>query len=111
MITKLNFFINALKAEAFRRRAWVFSAFAIINNEVESTEIYPYQIKKVKDKYAFVDPNYNMDLTIIEDSNTTIPLINHKEIIRIDYTAAANLPADKQMVETTFARIHLLCSF
>ena len=105
MITKLNFFINALKAEAFRRRAWVFSAFAIINNEVEDTEIYPYQIKKVKDKYAFVDPNYNMDLTIIEDSDTSIPLINHKEIIRIDYTAAANLLPDKQMVETTYGNL------
>lgn len=105
MITKLNFFINALKAEAFRRRAWVFSVFAIVNENSEDNDVYPYKVKKVNDKYAFFDPNYNMDLTIIEDSDTSKPLINHKEIIRIDYTAAANLPPVKEMFETTYGNL------
>ena len=105
MATKLEFFISALKAEAFRRRAWVFSVFAVTNENKEDSEIFPYMIKKVDNKYTFVDPNNGMNLTVIEDSDTSKPLIDHREQISITYDHAVNLPHIEQMFETTYGNL------
>lgn len=106
MTTKLDFFIQAMKAECFRRRAWVFSAFSITREDKVEGEVYPYKIQRIDGKYAFHDPEKNLELTIIEDSDGTIPLINHKERIHLGYTHAINLPQGvKQSFETTYGNL------
>ena len=105
MVTKLDFFIRALKAEAFRRRAWVFSVFAVVNKNKDDNEIYPYRVIKADDKYAFIDPDNHMVLTIIQDSDSSKPLINHKEQIRIASSHAVNLPNSEQMFDTTYGNL------
>ncbi len=105
MTTKLDYFIQALKAECFRRRAWVFSVFSVTKEDDDKSEIYPFKIYKQEGKYCYKDPSNGMNLTVIEDSDTNLPLLNHKETIRVGYTVAANLPPIKEMFETTYGNM------
>lgn len=106
MTTKLDFFIEAMKAECFRRRAWVFSIFSMTREDKAEGEIYPYKIQRIDGKYAYHDPNNNLELVIIEDSDGSIPLINHKEKIQVSPSAAINLSQDEgALFNTTYGNL------
>ncbi len=106
MTTKLDFFIQAMKAECFRRRAWVFSVFSMTREDQEKDEIYPFKIRKMGDKYVYRDPNNGMNFTVIEDSNTSVPLIDHKEQVSIGHDHAINLPQGaEQSFKTRYGNI------
>lgn len=109
MVAKLDFFIEAMKAQMYCRKDWVLSAFALIDEDANEWKKvrypYAYRIVKTGDKYSYVSPLDNSQLILIDDSDSSKPLIYNKDKIRIGYTAAANLPPVKEMVETTYGNL------
>lgn len=103
MTTKRDYFIQALKAECFRRRAWVFSVFSLTREDEESDEIYPFKVRKLADKYVYRDPNNNMQFTVIEDSDSSRPLLNNKDRIKITKEDAVNVPSGE--LDTTYGNV------
>lgn len=103
MTTKRDYFIQALKTEAFRRRAWVFSVFSMTREDQENEEIYPFKIRKLGDKYVYRDPSNGMNFSVIEDSDTTKPLLSHKD--RITITASDVLNVKVPELETNYGNV------
>lgn len=103
MTSKRDYFIQAMKAESFRRRAWVFSVFSMTKEDQEKDEIYPFKVRKMGDKYVYRDPSKGMNFTIIEDSDTTKPLLNHKDRITISKEEVLNVYSEP--VETNFGNV------
>lgn len=69
-MNKFDFFINAMRAEMYRRTAWVISAFALIqeSHEYWKEDPYPYRIVQTPAGHYFVDPEKDNQLTLITDA-------------------------------------------
>lgn len=78
---KHDYFIAAMNAGLFRRRAWVISAFSIINEAPEDWKKhpYPYRIVQTRTGYFFVDPENTNELIQLEDCDPTIAPFNRKD--------------------------------
>ena len=85
-MTKLEFFIKAMKAGMYQRVSWVISAFSLIQEGPEEYKKDPYSFRIIQTStgFFFLDPDNNNDLTRIEDhSDFTTPLFDPKEKIEI----------------------------
>lgn len=104
---KRDYYILALKAGEYKRRAWVISVFSKTDGESSrAINPYPYQVSIVNNKYAFRNPENLEELIVITDSDASIPLFNVKDKIVIGYSDAENLPKNlKQSVETTYGNV------
>lgn len=67
--TKLAYFIEAMKAELYRNRAWVFSAFAVVQEAPDSykKDPYPYRLVQTPTSLSYVNPNNPSELVAITD--------------------------------------------
>jgi hypothetical protein len=67
---KLDYFLLACQAGEYRRRAWVISAFALIQEAADKwqTDLYPYRIVQTPGGIFFVDPEKQNELTLLEDA-------------------------------------------
>jgi len=95
-MNKIEFFMAAMKSDLFKKRAWVVSAFAIINEDftVWSKSPYPYRIVQTSTGYFYCDPDKDLKLTLIEDAETGKPLFNFKETISLKAGDVPNLTKD-----------------
>lgn len=103
-MNKLEFFLAAMRAEEFRRRAWVISAFSLIREDAEEwkKDPYPYRIVQTPAGYFFVDPDKDRQLSPIDGVKAGEPPFSVKE--------KTLLPAfgEKKFakpLETTYGRI------
>lgn len=102
-MNKKEFFFKAMLAEEYKRVAWVFSAFSILKEDVDSwkEDPYPYRIVQTPSKFFFVDPDNrdgqgNSQLTVIEDSEPNTPLFGLQEEISVSQTETQlNLGVDR----------------
>ena len=78
---KRDYFIEALRADAWRHRVWIFSAFNVtkLDNQPEHNDRWPYRLYAVNGQYAYVNPKAGNELTVIEGSNIAEPLLGVKE--------------------------------
>lgn len=92
-MTKLEFFILAMKADMFKQVKWVVSAFAktVEGPDDWKKDPYPYRIIQTTTNYFFVDPDNNNDLTLLDDALITEPLFNPKERIQLFPSDVPNL--------------------
>lgn len=70
-MNKLDFFLAAMKAEEFRRRAWVISAFTLIMEGPDDwkRDPYPYRIVQSRTGHFFVNPENTEELLPIENTD------------------------------------------
>lgn len=103
-MNKRDFFLAAMKADEFRRRAWVFSAFTLINEGTDKWKEnpYPYRIVQTPAGYFFVDPDNGNQLSPIEGIKVGEPPFGYKERVQVN---AGEIPNLKENVETTYGRI------
>lgn len=80
-MNKYQFFLAAMRAEAFLRTAWVISAFAVVSEGPDDwqKEPYPYRIVQTPTAYFFVDPENQNQLTKIDDATVGQPLFSFQE--------------------------------
>lgn len=82
---------KALAAGLVDKLAWLYSAFAIVQEAAESykKDPYPFRIISQHSRYQFIDEKG--EIVDIEDSSTKEPLFRFKEEINIDSSWASNI--------------------
>ncbi|WP_233875139.1 hypothetical protein [Paraburkholderia adhaesiva] len=102
---KRTFFLKAMAAEEYRRRAWVISAFSQTreNPEAWKADPYPWRIVQTPAAHFFVDPekgtDRNRELTAIDDAKAGEPPFTFREPIDLKVAEVPNLHRD---VRTTY---------
>lgn len=103
-MNKLEFFLKAMVADEYRRRAWVITAFSLIKEDPEAwqKDSYPYRIVQTPTGFFFVDPDNANQLTQITDAVAGEPLYNVKERVTVPGGLVPSLSAE---TETTYGRL------
>jgi hypothetical protein len=103
-MTKRDFFLKAMLAQEFRRRAWVISAFSLIRENIDAwkKEPYPYRIVQTPAGHFFIDPDKGGQLTLIEDAVAAEPPLKIKEHLELATGEVENLYKD---VVTTYGNV------
>lgn len=107
-MNKQDFFLAAMNAEEFRRRAWVISAFSLIAEAPDAwkKEPYPYRIVQTPSGYFFVDPTNNNELTQITDGVVGTPLFSVVEPLTLVPGNVPNLGIfNEETIATTYGRL------
>jgi hypothetical protein len=101
---KLDFFLAAMDALEYRRKNWVISAFALIQESVDAWKEnpYAYRIVQTPTGYFFVDPKNGLQLTKIEDAKPGVPLFGIYERVSLKAGMIKNLHID---VETRYTQV------
>lgn len=110
-MTRFEYFLACMKAELFRRRAWIFTAFTIIQEGPDDwkKDPYPYRLVQApKGGLFFVDPNNGLQLTAISDprEDGEAPF-NNKERITLKKGDIANIR--KPQIETNYGNLLANC--
>ncbi|SOE87956.1 hypothetical protein SAMN05446927_6545 [Caballeronia arationis] len=103
-MTKRQFFLKAMQANEFRRRAWVISAFSLIREgmEVWKSDAYPYRIVQTPSGHFFVDPEKGNALTLIEDADPKEPPLKIKDYIELK---EGEVPNAYEEIKTTYGNV------
>lgn len=112
-MNKKEYFIKAVAAGEYKRMAWVFSIFSIINEDKEEwkKDPYPYRIVQTPTNFFFVDPDNRdekgeVQLTVISDAKGGTPLYGIQEKVTISQDEVSlKLEADK--IITTYGLLVL----
>lgn len=103
-MNKAQFFLAAMRAEEFRRRAWVISAFALIKEAPDAwkKEPYAYRIVQTPSGHFFVDPDNGNELTMIADAKAGEPIFEIKGQIALK---AGDVPNLSTALTTSYGRL------
>jgi hypothetical protein len=101
---KSEYFLNAMKAEEFRRTAWVIAAFSLTSEDPAKwkTDNYPYRLVQLPTGFWFVDPENRDNLIQIEGVKAGEPLFRFKEEIHLKAKSVPNLKKD---ITTTYGNL------
>lgn len=93
---RYEFFLAAMRADEYRRTAWVISAFSLIREpENEWTKnAYPFRIVQTKEGNYFVNPDNPQQLLPIEDAPAGEPIFQMKEKVQAKAFDIPNLKVD-----------------
>jgi len=101
---KREFFLQAMKSELYKRKAWVLSVFALVQ-EVPgawSKDSYPYRLIQTPTSYFFVNPDDVSELLPIDDAVAGQPLFAIGEELNLKANELVNLTSD---ITTTYGRV------
>jgi len=106
-VLKKELFLLAMKAGEYRRKAFVISIFALINEAADDwkKKPYPYRVVQTPTGYFFIDPENNNELTLIEDGKAGEPLFTAKETVTINGKDGVNNYTSNAELETTYGRL------
>jgi len=107
-MNRLAFFLAAMKAELYRRRAWVFSAFTMIQEGPDDwkKDPYAYRIVQTPSGHFFVDPNNGSKLTPLDDAPVGQAPFYIKDRIQLKAGDVINLT---KSVETNYGNLLANC--
>lgn len=103
-MNKAEFFLAAMHAEEFRRRAWVISAFSLIQegHDAWKKDPYAYRIVQTPSGHFFVDPDNGNQLTMIADAKAGEPIFHVKEHVSLQLGDVVNL---QTALTSTYGRL------
>jgi hypothetical protein len=105
-MNRLDFFLAAMKAGLYRRRAWVISAFSLVREGPEDwkRDPYPLRIVQTPSGHFYVNPENVGELLQIDGvSDPGIPPYHHKDRIKLAVGSVPNLT--NHDVETTYGNL------
>lgn len=93
---KYAYFLAAMRAGEYRRRAWIYSAFALIQEAPDAwkADPYPYRIVQTPAGCFFVDPENNNELTQLKGIEPGKPPFAVTEYINLKAGDVPNLKKD-----------------
>lgn len=113
-VTRYQYYIDALKAQCYKYKAWTIRAFSIIELGGPETDtyqkgqtpdisgrVYPYKLFQVDGQYAYHDPE-TREVILIEDSPVGQPLLYVKEALWLTPDDVVNLHTE---LESTCGRL------
>ena len=103
-MNKRDFYLAAIKAEAFLITAWNISCFSIVQEGSEDWKKnpYPYRIVQLGNGHHFVSPDDTTQLVKIIDAPAGQPLFKRLEGVTID---VGELPNVNKTIYTTYTNI------
>lgn len=103
---KHDFFLAAMKAGEYRRRAWVISAFSIINeaDDAWKRDPYPYRIVQTRTAYFFVNPEKTSELIQLEDVDVASAPFNHRDKFVMKTGDIPNYVDEQQDLVTSYGQ-------
>jgi hypothetical protein len=98
---KRTFFMRAMGAQEYRRRAWVISAFSQTRESPDAwkADRYAWRIVQTPAAHFFVDPDRDLELTLIDDAMSGQPPFAFRETIELKAGEVPNLTGD---IRTTY---------
>lgn len=101
---KREFFLEAMKAEEYKRSAWVISAFSLIRENENDWKSNPfaYRIVQTPGGFFYINPQDTTSLLPIEDSPIGQALFSMKEMVSLE---AGVLPNQPEPVITNYGTI------
>lgn len=113
---KHEFFINAMKAGEYRRRAWVISAFSIINepDDAWKKDPYPYRIVQTRTAFFFVNPENTSELIRLEDCDPTIAPFNNRDQFMLNAGDIPNYDNGQEPIKTSYGQLFfnwVMCAY
>lgn len=101
---KKDFYLQALKAEAYLTTAWNIACFSISGEGADAwkSNPYPYRIVQLGNGHHFVNPEDTTQLIKIEDSVPGQPLLHRKEAVLLEPGDMVNVT---QQTLTTYGNI------
>lgn len=101
---RLEFFLAAMQVKMFRRKTWVVSAFALIQEGPEDykKDPYPYRIVQQPTGVFFVNPENSSELLPLEDVQPNNPPFNKADIVNLK---AGQVPNLKEDIRTTYGNL------
>lgn len=101
---KKDMFLAAMKAEAYRSRAFVVTAFSMIAEGPNDwkKDPYPYRIVQSKTGHFFVNPENVNELLPLEDADPMKSPFYHKDVIEFPMGSIGNQTAD---LRTTYGNL------
>jgi hypothetical protein len=101
---KKDLFMLAMKASEYKRRSFVISAFSVIQEAPDAwkRQPYPYRIVQTPAGVFFVDPNNEMQLTLIDDVKSGEAIYYAKEQVQITKGEVLNC---SENITTTYGRL------
>lgn len=95
-MNKHEFFLTAMRASEYKRRAWLITALALIQEAPDAwkKDPYPYRIVQTPSGYFFVDPDKGNELTQISGATVGKPLFAVTEYIDLKAGDVPNLHKD-----------------
>lgn len=105
-MNKLEFFLAAMEAQEFRRRAWVFAAFSVVSEAPDAWRQmpYPYRIVQQPTGVFFVNPKNPQELLPIEGCVAGEPPFRFKDHVTLVKYQVPNL-LDHDELDTTYGNI------
>lgn len=99
-MNKRDYFLAAMKAEEFRRAAWVISAFALVHEDPDhwKKDNYPYRIVQQPTGMWFVNPENRDQLIQIEGTTANEPIYRAGEWVTVLKSEIPNLTQDRATV-------------
>jgi len=101
---KKELFLAAMAADEFKRRAWVISAFSLINEGVDDwkKKPYPYRVVQTPAGHFYVNPDNTTQLLPIDDAVAGQSIYSVKEKVLITANEVLGVSED---METTYGRL------
>lgn len=101
---KLDFFIKAMQAGEYRRRAWVISAFSLIKEAPDAwkKDPYPYRIVQTPGGHLFVDPESGNQLSSIDGTAGDQAPFQIKDAVTLQPDSVPNLT---ETIESTYGNL------
>jgi hypothetical protein len=80
-----EFFLKAMKAGEYKRKAWVISAFSLVKEIPDQwkKEPFPYRIVQTPAGHFFIDPEKGNSLSMIEDAPAGVPLFAFSDSVEL----------------------------
>ena len=104
-MNKLEFFLAAMAAGEYRRRAWVISAFSMIREAPDAwrKDPYPYRIVQTQAGHLYVNPSNTSELLPLEGGfDGGIAPFSFKDRVQLAPGSIPNLTKD---VDTTYGNL------
>lgn len=91
---KNDFFLAAMKAELYKKKSFVISAFSLIREDISKWKQDPYLYRIVQTPTGNFFVNEKQELTLIEDSLQGEPVLKFKDAIELKVNQIPNLKKD-----------------
>ena len=100
---KRDLFLQAFAGGNYKRKSFVISLFALINEEPAAwqKDSYPFRVVHTPTTWFCIDPDSN-ELVPIEDAKADAPLFRMHEVIQLN---AGDIPNLTESIETTYGRL------
>ena len=101
---KKTFMLKAMQVGEYKRKAFIISAFSLIQEAPDAwkADPYAYRIVPTPTGYFFVDPDNENQLTIIDNAKPSEPIFGIKETLKLNAGEVVNLNSN---IETTYGRL------